>query len=891
MLWQQGLANELCARFWQDREQHRVAAAYAAAARQAYAQWGASAKVADLDRRYRSAAPALASERAASPDTTGSTALAEVSSIDLAAVVKASRVLAGEMDLERLLEKMLSIAIQNAGAERGVLVLEHDGAPRVHAQSSGDRVTVALQGTPLGGADAVPVVIVNHVRRKVEGLVLVDARVDERFRHDPYVLARQPRSVLVAPLVNQGRLLGVVYLENNLASGVFTPERLALIQVLASHAAIAIQNAQLYAGLKREVADRTRMESALRTISEGTAALTGLAFFQAVARLAAETLGTRYGFVAEVVGPRRDHLTTLAFWQGEAFGENVTYPIAGTPCEAVIAGEMCHHPRHVQALFPADRDLAVLGAESYLGVPLVGSSGDVVGHLALIHDHELIPDPQSVAVLKIFASRAGTELERQRADDALRESQLRYSTLAETVPEVLYTNRPDGACDYVSQRFLDYTGMTSEAALGFGWTDALHPVDRDRTMALWDESARSGQPFDAECRMRRADGEYRWFRTRSIPMRSPDGGIVRWFGVATDVDDSKRAEEALRAALTEVAQLRDRLQAENIYLLEEVKQHQGFEEIIGRSPVLQRALRQVEQVAPTDTSVLITGETGTGKELIARAIHNLSARKHRPMVTVNCGAISAGLVESELFGHEKGAFTGAVSRKVGRFELASGGTIFLDEIGDLSLDLQVKLLRVLQEGEFQRVGGSATIKVDVRVIAATHKDLDAAVESGLFRADLFYRLNVFPIRTPPLRERQEDIPALVRYFVMRYTAKTGKRIDTVPKSVLDSLGAYTWPGNIRELANVLERSVIVSRGNSLELGEWVAMPVESAGVSRDSGARDPSRERIIDALEQTGWRVSGPRGAAHLLGLKATTLEARMKRLGIARPGPASQSS
>ena len=884
MLRQQALANELCGRFWRGREQHRVAAAYLAAARLAYAQWGAAAKVAELDAGSAAARPAAS-------DGTGATTLAEVSSIDLATVVKAARVLAGEMELERLLTKMLAIAVQNAGAERGVLVLEHDGAPRVHAQGSGDRVTVALPGTPLGGTDAVPVVIVNQVRRSGEGLVLADARADERYRHDPYVLARQPRSVLVASLVNQGRLLGIVYLENNLATGVFTPERLALIQVLASHAAIAIQNAQLYAGLKREVADRTRMESALRTISEGTAALTGLAFFQAVARLAAETLGTRHAFVAEVVGSERELLTTLAFWQGGRFGENVTYPVAGTPCEAVIAGETCHHPRGLQALFPADRDLATLNAESYLGVPLVGSAGDVVGHIALIHDQELHPEPQSLAVLRIFASRAGTELERQRADDALRESQLRYSTLAETVPEVLYTNRPDGACDYVSQRFLDYTGMTAEAGLGFGWTEVVHPVDRDRTVALWDESTRTGRSFEAEFRMRRADGEYRWFRTRSIPMRGPDGAIVRWFGVATDVDDSKRAEEALRAALTEVAQLRDRLQAENIYLLEEVKQHQGFEEIIGRSPVLHRVLRQVEQVAPTDTTVLITGETGTGKELVARAIHNLSARKDRPMVTVNCGAISAGLVESELFGHEKGAFTGAVSRKVGRFELAGGGTIFLDEIGDLSLDLQVKLLRVLQEGEFERVGGSATIKVNVRVIAATHRDLQAAVEGGRFRADLFYRLNVFPIRTPPLRDRREDIPALVRYFVMKYTAKTGKRIDSVPKSVLDSLGAYPWPGNVRELANVLERSVIISRGNSLELGEWAAVPAESIAVSPDPGARDLSRERIIEALERTGWRVSGPRGAAHLLGLKPTTLEARMKRLGIARPSTPSQSS
>jgi formate hydrogenlyase transcriptional activator len=744
---------------------------------------------------------------------------------------------------------------------------------------------------PLAGTDAVPVVIVNSVRRSPQGLVLLDARGDSRYRHDPYVLAHEPRSVLVAPLVNQGRLLGIVYLENNLATGVFTPERLALIQVLASQAAIAVQNAQLYAGLKREVADRTRMESALRTISEGTGPLTGLPFFQAVARLAAQSLRTRYAFVAEVVGARRDRLTTLAFWQGGQFGENVSYDAADTPCEGVIAGAICHHPRGLQALFPADPGLVALGAESYLGVPLLGASGVVVGHIALIHDQPLLPDPQDLAVLKIFATRAGTELERQRADEALRESQLRYSTLAETVPEVLYTSLPDGSCDYVSQRFLDYTGMASEAALGDGWTDALHPLDRERTVALWTESMRSGEPFEAECRFRRSDGEYRWFRTRSVPMRVSDGAIVRWFGVSTDVDDSKRSEEALRAALIEVAQLRDRLQAENIYLLEEVKQQQGFEEIVGRSPVLQRALRQVEQVAPTDTTVLITGETGTGKELIARAIHNLSARRDRPMVTVNCGAISAGLVESELFGHEKGAFTGAVGRKVGRFELATGGTIFLDEIGDLPLDLQVKLLRVLQEGEFERVGGTRTIQVDVRVIAATHKDLPTAVEQGRFRADLFYRLNVFPIHTPALRERREDIPALVRYFVMKYTAKTGKRIDTVPKSVLDRLGSYAWPGNVRELANVLERSVIVSRGSSLELGDWVTLPVEPIQMRRESGGRELSREQIIEALEVTGWRVSGPRGAAHLLGLKATTLEARMKRLGISRPSSRSQSS
>ena len=884
----EAVANELCARFWMERGQRHVADVYRQAARRAYARWGAAAKVADLDRRYP------APEHAKHPESRGDpvATLTDVNSIDLATVMKAARVLAGEIDLGRLLEKLLAIAIENAGAGRGLLVLEHEDAPRIHAVGSGEEVTVNLAGTPMIGTDAVPVVMVNHVRRTLEGLVLTDARSDIRFRHDPYVLERRPRSVIVTPLVNQGRLLGAVYLENNLATGAFTPERLALLQVLSSQAAIAVQNAQLYAGLRREVAERARMESALRTISEGTAALTGHPFFRAVARLAAETLGSRYVLVAEVVGERRDRVRTLAFWQDGTFGENVSYHLAGTPCESVLTGRTCHHPRGVQGLFPEDRDLKTLGAEGYLGVPLVGSSGDVVGHIALIHDGPLEPGPQDIAVLGIFASRAGAELERARAEEALRESQARYSTLAETVPEVLYTSLPDGACDYVSQRFLDYTGLSADAVLGFGWTDAVHPVDRDRTLTLWTDAVQSGRPFEAECRFRRADGEYRWFRTRSVPMQLADGTIVRWFGVATDVDDSKRAEEALRAALTEVAQLRDRLQAENVYLLEEVKQQQqGFEEIVGRSPALQRALRQVEQVAPTDTSVLILGETGTGKELIARAIHGLSRRKDRPMVTVNCGAISAGLVESELFGHEKGAFTGAVSRKVGRFELAHGGTIFLDEIGDLSLDLQVKLLRVLQEGELDRVGGSRTIKVDVRVIAATHKDLQAAVDSGQFRADLFYRLNVFPISTPALRDRREDVPALVRYFVMKHAARMGKRIETIPKPALDALSAYAWPGNVRELANVLERSVIVSRGTSLELGEWVAMPSEPVAPAAEPVAGAPSRERIIEVLEETGWRVSGPQGAARLLGLKPTTLEARMKRLGIVRPSAKSQPS
>ena len=314
--------------------------------------------------------------------------------------------------------------------------------------------------------------------------------------------------------------------------------------------------------------------------------------------------------------------------------------------------------------------------------------------------------------------------------------------------------------------------------------------------------------------------------------------------------------------------------------------------IIGASPAIAQVLGLIGQVAGTEATVLIRGETGTGKELVARAIHQQSRRHAKPLVTVNCGAISPSLVESELFGHEKGAFTGALARKAGRFELADGGTLFLDEIGDLPLDLQVKLLRVLQEGELMRVGGTQAVKVDVRVIAATHRDLPAMVQRGEFRQDLYYRLNVFPILSPPLRDRPSDIPFLLRHFVAHYAARMGKAITTIPDAVVHRLTAYPWPGNIRELANLIERSVIVTQGNSLQLAEWVTgqyrpvvTPSGGPGLSSSRALLDVEREHIRSTLARTGWKVSGAGGAAELLGLKPTTLEARMKKLGIVRPG------
>jgi len=341
----------------------------------------------------------------------------------------------------------------------------------------------------------------------------------------------------------------------------------------------------------------------------------------------------------------------------------------------------------------------------------------------------------------------------------------------------------------------------------------------------------------------------------------------------------------LQEALSEVEALKNRLQDENVYLQEEIKQSHNFEEIITQNKAMKDLLDQVAQVAPTDATVLILGETGTGKELLARAVHNTSARKDRTLVKVNCAALPVNLIESELFGHEKGAFTGAENRKIGRFELADGGTVFLDEIGDLPLELQAKLLRVLQEGEFGRLGSSETLTVDVRVITATNRDLEEEVKEGTFREDLYYRLNVFPIRSLPLRERKEDISVLVNHFVKKIEARIGKQVDTVPQKAMDTLMAYAWPGNVRELENLIERAVIVSRGNRLELGDWfpktVTLPEQRGLVSLEEN----ERRHIQEALDETSGRVSRDKGAAKILDINPHTLLSRMKKLGIERSG------
>ena len=431
---------------------------------------------------------------------------------------------------------------------------------------------------------------------------------------------------------------------------------------------------------------------------------------------------------------------------------------------------------------------------------------------------------------------------------------------------------PDGSRRYLNRACIDYLGITLEEWRVAGLQEVAHPQDAEIVARNLPGQLQSGSPFEYEVRLRRKDGQYRWFHFRFNPMSDEEGRVTRWYLAGTDIDDRKLAEQ--------------RLQEENVALREEVDKASMFEEIVGVSAPLKKVLSRISRVAPTDSSVLITGETGTGKELVARAIHRRSPRSSYPFVSVNCAAIPRDLIASELFGHEKGAFTGAAQRRLGRFELAEKGTIFLDEVGELPAETQIALLRVLQEREFERIGGSGIIRTDVRVIAATNRDLESAIESGKFRGDLFYRLNVFPIELPPLRKRTEDIPLLVTYFVNRYARKAGRHFTAIDKKSLDLLQSYAWPGNIRELQNVIERSVVVSESQTFSVDEsWLSRrpsPSE-AEVQPSLFTRLPAQEKVVieAALRECGGRVYGPSGAAVRLGIPRTTLESKIKSLKI----------
>jgi len=605
----------------------------------------------------------------------------------------------------------------------------------------------------------------------------------------------------------------------------------------------------------------------LRALVEGTAQAIGEDFFRALVGNLARATGVTGAFVAEFAD-EKTRARSLAYWNNGAFLDTQEWELAGTPCEIVLSGEFCHYPAAVSARFPKEE-----GVESYLGVPLRDADDQILGHLAIFDRQEMPAESRLLCTFRIFAARAAAELSRLRMMERLRESEERFRDLFEEAP-IAYVHED------LDSRFLS-ANLAAMRILGLGPDDVPGFLGR----SLVPDSP------DAQRRVQEAlgtIGQDTGDTGAVLELRRKDNGRPIWIQWWSKPDPRGRTTRTMFIDITErvlMEQEQARLQAQNRYLKEEIQETHNIEGIVGQSPAIHALLAHIRRVASTDASVLIQGESGTGKELVARAIHAASPRRDKPLVKLNCAALPTGLVESELFGHEKGAFTGALAKRIGRFELAHGGTIFLDEIGEIPLEVQVKLLRVLQEREFDRVGGQAPIAVDVRVIAATNRDLLQAVAEKTFRDDLYYRLNVFPIATPPLRERLEDIPLLVQFMIDKFGPRLGKHIDGIGANSLHRLQAYRWPGNIRELENVIERAIILAEGPRLEIEAEMLPGSATAGTAAhpapSPALEDVEREHIAAVLKGTGGIIEGPGGAARILGLHPSTLRYRMKKLGL----------
>jgi PAS domain S-box-containing protein len=1074
----EALAHEVASRFYSARGFETIAHTYLRNARNCYDRWGALGKVRQLDERY----PHLHEERV--PTSTTATIGTAVRQLDVEAVVKASQALSSEIVLPKLIEKLMRIAIEHAGAERGLLILLRGDEPHIEAEATtgygGVNVTVRQATvTPFD----LPKSALQYVMRTQERVVLDDASVANLYSEDEYVRAKRAGSVLCLPIVKQTKLIGALYLENNLTPRAFTSDRVAVLEMLASQAAISLENATLYSDLQREgqnfrlIVDTVpgflctmTARGEVEFVNQGILDYTGWTLEQLadwrplihpderemvmMRWIRSVETGNPYNIEHRIRGadgvyrwfhvrglPLRDTEGRIVRWynlitdiderrkthekleRSEAFlaqGQSISH--TGSFGFNLSSGEIFwsdethnifEYDRAVkptlelvfQRIHPDDRDfvqrtlgstfeawadfdfehrllmsddsvkhlhvIAHASSPSSGNLQYVGAVTDITErketeqalrrserHLAeaqrlahmgswvwrvpgreavylseewyriygfdpdegpptwserlqRIHPEDrtkwqgaidraiseksnyevefriLLPDGtlkhlytvghpvlSASGELMEFVGSSAEITERKEAEEKLRQSEMELRQILDFAPQCVAVLGPDRDRTrlYTNQTMLDYFGFTLEEWRSSDRRKYYHPDDWERLISETQSKFLSGIPHEYEARFLRKDGKYRWFLFRWSPLRDEQGRVTRWYAAATDIEDRKQAEQ--------------RLQNENIALREEIDKASMFEEIVGTSPTLQTVLSRISKVAPTDSSVLITGETGTGKELVARAIHRRSRRSSHAFVSVNCAAVPRDLIASELFGHEKGAFTGATLRRLGRFELAEGGTIFLDEVGELPAATQIALLRVLQEHEFERVGGTGSIQTNVRVIAATNRDLEAAIVAGVFRSDLFYRLNVFPVEVPPLRQRREDIPLLVEYFIDRFARKAGKSFQAVNKKSLDLLQSYPWPGNIRELQNVIERSVIVC--------ETVNFTVDESWLSRQPRATEPTKEvgiftklssqekAIIEAaLSECGGRVSGPFGAASRLGMPRSTLESKIRSLKI----------
>ena len=627
----------------------------------------------------------------------------------------------------------------------------------------------------------------------------------------------------------------------------------------------------------------------LRALVEGTVAETGGRFFYALVENLQQVLRTSGAWVTEYL-PQTNRLRAHAFMMHGNWVEDYEFDVQGTPCEAaILQKELVHFPDQLIELYPNDPDIKQAGFVSYMGMPLMDTNGEVLGHLAVVDSRPMPSDPQLKAVFQIFAARAASELQRIRREKDIVEREQKLDRLVGSAMDAIIELDDQLLVTRVNQSAVGLLGMTDAEVVGQPLVSFLAEPSQARLTEISLET-----------------------------LKLPAGKRSQWIAGGLQVITHEGSEVPVEATLSSfdisgkhyftliVRDVNERIEAEKRitsltneteYLKQQLDKLQSSTKIIGKSKSIQQVFQAITQVAQTDASVLILGETGTGKELVAQAIHDQSSRCDQPMIKVNCAAIPESLIESEFCGHEVGAFTGATKKREGRFALADGGTIFLDEVGELPLDLQAKLLRVLQEGEFEPVGSSETQKVDVRVITATHRDLEQASQAGTFRSDLFYRLNVFPIALPALREREEDVVILANLFIDRFSKKMVRDFDPLDSIAVAQLKGYQWPGNVRELENVIERALITATQSKICFLNVLPVNgvVGQANLEADQASGAPAirtmqelqqleHDNIVCALDQVDWKVSGEQGAAKLLGIKPTTLSSKMKSLGIARP-------
>jgi formate hydrogenlyase transcriptional activator len=674
-------------------------------------------------------------------------------------------------------------------------------------------------------------------RIATEGISILDKNLvpeSEGIVQSEWVRQEGMRAFAGHPLVFRGKTLGVLSV---FSREPINEQEFGWLKMFADQAAVALTNAQVFEELKEAEAAQEQHARELRQVID--------------------------------VAPMH-----MFIWEADAsasYGNRTSAEYFGTipPKDPMEFLELVTHPEDVRKLKEGIQQAMARGETFEMEARMRRNDGEYRWFL-----YQLCPlRDEKGRVGRWCGTRIDIEDRKRAADQAqreylaLREHFNQLQQVMDIVPQHMYILQPDASSAFGNRASDEYFRVPDPPPPREFAQRFTHPDDVERLLSEFEKAGRAGTAVEVEARMRGKAGQYRWFLHQLFPLFDESGKITRWCGTRIDIDDQKRTQE--------------RTQRENLALREEIDKVSMFEEIVGTSRALQAVLARVAKVAPSESTVLITGETGTGKELIARAIHRRSHRSARAFVSVNCAAIPRDLIASELFGHEKGAFTGALQRRLGRFELAEGGTIFLDEIGELPADTQVALLRVLQEREFDRVGGGRPIRADVRVISATHRDLPAAIEAGTFRSDLFYRINVFPIEVPPLRERKEDIRLLVEYFIDRYSNRDGKKIRRIDKESLDRLQSYPWPGNIRELQNVIERSVIVCDTEDFSVDESWLSQGRNVGRPLSDELVSQEKELIESALAKTKGRVSGPTGAAAMLGMPASTLDSKIKALKI----------